>query len=124
MCHTIYISGPHHILSNCQNDLPGVLDHWDWILLRLTNLCRLLTRKYYKARLLQTCFSSPNTEPFAKDIERFHASVYSQRWGTTAAAVVQVVQIFQVLASAWNKNAFLHHGRLEERDSQTSCTIR
>ena len=122
MGHTIYISGPHHILSNCQNDLPKVLDHWEWILFRLTNICRLLTRRYYKARLLQTCFASRNTEPFAKDIEGFHAHVHSQRWGTTAAAVVQLVAVFPILTTAWNKDLFLHHGQVEQRDAQHSCT--
>ena len=33
MNHTVYISGPHHVLSNCQNDLPGLLQWWggQWI---------------------------------------------------------------------------------------------
>ena len=122
MGHTIYISGPHHILSNCQNELLGVLDHWDWVLLRLTNICRLLTRRYYKARLLQTCFTRPETEPFAKDIERFHANVHSQRWGTTAHAVVSLVSIFPMLTTAWNKELFLNGGQVEQRDAQQSCT--
>ena len=123
MCHCIYISGPHHILSNTQKDLPKVLSHWDWILARLTNICRLLTRKYYKSRLLQTCFAAPDTAAFATDIEKFHGHVHRERWGTTASAVVQLVQIMHPLQHAWDKNAFLHGGHIEQRDPAHSCHV-
>ena len=123
MCHTIYISGPHHILSNCQNDLPSVLSHWSWAVLRLSNICRLLTRRYYKQRLLATCFPEDGPHAaFIGDIEGFHGHCHAERWGTTAAAAVQLLAIFSILINAWNKDAFLQHGHLEKRDSEQSCT--
>lgn len=118
---TVYISGPHHIISNCQNDLPDALIWWNWMLVRLTNICRLLTRKYYKARLIVTCFSSPDTAAFATDIERFSAQPHAQRWGTTASAATQLVEIFRSLRIGWNKSAFLHRGQVENRDAEHSC---
>ena len=78
MGHTIYISGPHHVLSNMQNDLPQVLNYYSWAVLRLNHICRLLTRKYYKVCLLSTCFDGPNIA-FAMDVERFSAHCDDKR---------------------------------------------
>lgn len=120
MGHTIYISGPHHVLSNMQNDLPQVLDYYNWAVLRLNHICRLLTRKYYKARLLSTCFDGPNNA-FASDIERFNAHCYEKRWGTVANAATQLLAILTVLVNCWDKQAFLRNGQIEQRDSSHSC---
>ena len=121
MNHTVYISGPHHVLSNCQNDLPGLLQWWGWTMDRLSHICKVISRKYYKARMLETCFSSANTCAYAADIERFKAGPNSHRWGTVAAAVCQLVAIFPGLVFGWNKAAFLGRGHLEQRDSEHSC---
>ena len=123
MSHTIYISGPHHILNNCQKDFPKVLANWEWALVRLTHLCRLLTRKYYKARLLATCYSAANTEAFADDVQNFHGHVYTERWGATAAAVTRLVPLLPMLQHAWDKDAFLHGGDVERHDAAQSCTM-
>ena len=72
--------------------------------------------------MLETCFSSPATGPFAADIERFHGHVHSERWGTTAAAATQLTKVFNVLAHGWDKQRFLNHGQVENRDAQHSCT--
>ena len=122
MSHTIYISGPHHILNNCQKDFPKVLANWDWALTRLTHICRLLTRKYYKARLLETCFSGDGTAAFAEDVQNFHGYVYTERWGATAAAVTRLVPLLPILQHGWSKDAFLHGCDVERRDASQSCT--
>ena len=120
MSHTVYISGPHHILSNCQNDLPSVLSQWEWALLRLTNICRLLSRRYYKNRLIQTCFTGPNNV-LAPDILKFYGKPHKARWGTTAAAACGLLGIFPILVHAWDKDAFMRRGQLEQRDDAHSC---
>ena len=123
LSHTVFISGPHHILNNCVNDFPKVLAQWDWFLERLTMICRLLTRKYYKARSLQTCSSSADTNSFAGDIEGFYGHAYAQRWGTTASATTKLASIMPALRYGWNKDAFLHGGQIEQRSAAESCTV-
>lgn len=119
--HTIYISGPHHVLSNMQNDLPQVLNYWSWAVLRLNHICLLLTRKYYKARILETCFASgPNTAD-ASDIEHFYPHCHDKRWGTTAAAATELLSIFTILVNCWDKQVFLNNGQIEQRDPAHSC---
>jgi hypothetical protein len=103
---TIYIPGLLHITHNCVKDLPTCLRHWKDFETKLRHLCRLLSKKYSKQRLLETCFVQYPHRLFKTDYASFSANVYEGRWAAVAIAVGKVLLLERSLRPAWNLQAY------------------
>eukprot|EP00972_Heterocapsa_arctica_P050312 7398595-Heterocapsa_arctica.AAC.1 len=64
-------------------------------------VCRLLSNKWTKDRLLSTCFKG---HPLAGEIKRFRARIYEARWGSIWYAVGQLMLIRDILCQSWSKH--------------------
>ena len=112
----IYIPGLLHIAHNCVNDFNVVLaDSWRDFVHYLKHVCRLLSRRRARTRLLQTCFLA---EPFCHVTQKFHnfnQHVYEGRWGSVAAAIGELLLLELPLRGAWSLPAYSHGQRHERR---------
>lgn len=53
---SLYTAGVLHIIHNATANLSDSLKLWKWFIGRLTIVCRMLSRPWWRQRLLQTCF--------------------------------------------------------------------
>jgi hypothetical protein len=111
---SVFIAGFLHILHNTTKDLQDVLGYWDTFINFLRQVCRLLSRKWSRDRLLETCFCDYPERNSRCEIERFKAHVYEGRWGSIWHAIGQISMVKDVLKYAWSKAAFLR-GKAEMR---------
>jgi len=120
----VYISGPHHIIHNLQEGFGTVLVQWVWFMDLLKHICRLLTNRWTKRRLLQECFSSGPAQVFSDAIRSFHDKVYDKRWGTAMAAVNNLLPLFTGIRFGWDLTRFTH-GRVQHNDDddEHSCDL-
>ena len=104
----IYSPGPHHVLHNLTNGLPKILAWWDQFVDYSKNVCKLLSLRFSKERLLRTCFTHGAGAMFHDDIEGFNARVYDKRWGTVhnAAHLLVDENISEPLRYSWNKERY------------------
>ena len=90
----VYISGPHHILHNLQEGFSGVLGSWSWFMNLLKHVCRLLTNRWTKDRLISHCFSNGAATAFTSGIRSFHSKVYDARWGLLQQCIQLLGNVF------------------------------
>ena len=121
MSKAVYIAGPHHMIHNLQNDFPSVMSLWVWFINFLKHVCRLLSNKWSKDRLLRRCFSAGPSQLYYSDISSFSSLVYDARWGTAAAAINNLIPIADGLKLYWNKALFTLGRRVEEDASGKGC---
>ena len=103
---SLYLSGPHHVLHNLQEGLAEVMIAYVWFIELLKHLCKLLTNRWSKERLLRSCFTSGPSTMFYESIRKFQRKVYEKRWGTAAAAVNDILNLHQALQRFWNVGRF------------------
>jgi hypothetical protein len=121
---TIYVAGPHHIVHNMQDELHAAMMFWSWFVLHLKHLCRLLTNKWTKDRLLRTCYADGVANVFYDLIKRFDSLVYDKRWGTAAAAIENLIHLYDALRYGWSKDQFLMRRRMEyDEECARSCNV-
>ena len=121
----IYLSGPHHIFHNMQEGFASVLCLWTWYIRHLKHLCRLLTNRWTKARLLRTCFSTPPNVVYSSGIRQFHKRVYDKRWGTAMAAIDDLLPLHLGLTSGWSQARFVAGREMEAEgdEHEHSCDV-
>ena len=102
-----YLVGPHHVFHNLTESLPRTLTYWRDFIDLLKHVCRLLSRKFMKRRLLESCFSHGPQHVFYTPVEKFDKQVYSKRWGTGYAAVHDLLPIMPGLRLGWSKTRYL-----------------
>ena len=121
MSKAVYIAGPHHMIHNLQNDFPTVMCLWVWFIHFLKHVCRLLSNKWSKDRLLRRCFSAGPSQLYYSSISSFSSLVYDARWGTAAAAINNLLPISDGLKTYWSKALFTLGKRVEEDASGKGC---
>ncbi|CAE6948873.1 unnamed protein product [Symbiodinium microadriaticum] len=102
----IYIAGLLHIAHNISKDLHQALDHWPVFVEQLTQVCKLLSLRISRQRLLETCFADPPWSAFQARFESFNAQVYGGRWNTAMEAVEDLLPLIQILRRAWSASKF------------------
>jgi mRNA-degrading endonuclease YafQ of YafQ-DinJ toxin-antitoxin module len=118
---SVYIAGLLHVLHNTTKDLGTALLHWSLWVNQLKMVCRLLSNKWTKDRLLQTCFKD---HPLDGDIKRFRARVYEARWGSIWYAVGQLMHIRDILCQSWAKQVFCYgDADMNERREETEHSV-
>ena len=125
LSHTLYIPGVLHIIHNAVKDLQHTLRHWDWFTTRLRHVCRLLSRKYSRQRLMETCFSAEPHCFFKNQYTDFTANVYEGRWGSVAFCIGQLLLVERSLRSAWSldKYRFGRPDANQQRDGDSNSHI-
>jgi hypothetical protein len=103
---SIFIMGVLHGLHNIVSGLSAVLSYWATYIIELKHVTRLLSKKWSKARLLETCFRVLPYSVFRNEIVAFNASVYDGRWGSALAAVYLLLPLARPLRMAWSMQAY------------------
>ena len=116
--HSLYIPGLLHITHNIAKDLPAILVHWEIFVEQLRHVCRLLTSKWSKQRLLQTHFIGAELADVCKKISSFGCKVYEGRWGEVLKCIEVIAPLHDVLQSHWNISSFLAGGGVSERNDR------
>ena len=111
-----FLIGPHHVLHNLTESLPSVLRFWVQFIEWLKQVCRLLSRRWMKRRLLETCFTHGPQHVFYSSVKTFNKLVYDKRWGTGFAAVHHLLPIMPGLKQGWRKERYLA-GRRPQADA-------
>ena len=120
---SIYIPGPLHIMHNLTEGLGKAMKWWTPFVARLTHVCRLLKRKWNRARLLATCFSDA---PWAAHVDlyrSFDGQVYEGRWGSVLHAVSALRPLEVSLRGAWSKQKFSLNGQNPDGKKSKSLDI-
>ncbi|CAE7662441.1 unnamed protein product [Symbiodinium sp. CCMP2592] len=112
----IYIAGLLHIAHNVSKDLHQALEHWPVFTEQLTQVCKLLSSRISRQRLLETCFSEPPWSAFQARFESFNAQVYGGRWNTAMEAVQDLLPLIHILRRAWSGVKFGVKG--QDRDTE------
>ena len=122
---SIYIPGPLHIMHNMTEGLSRAMLWWPEFLSRLTNLCRLLGRKWNRQRLFATCFCDPPWNAFVDLYASFNGQVYQGRWGSVLHAVKELLPLEISLRGAWSKAKFCLNGQppREGRDGSAGKSL-
>ena len=80
-----------------------ILPSFLWFVEGLKHVCRLLTRRWSKQRLVASCYSTGLALAYASDIENFHALVKEARWGQVMAAAMALLPLWAALRRNWDK---------------------
>jgi hypothetical protein len=119
---SLFISGPHHMVHNCTSGLMDVMVWWDTFIELLKHICRLLSNKFSKDRLIRSCYQYHHLLQFIQDIRKFNGKVYDERWGTAMACTHQLLQISYGLRQGWRRDRYLGgHGVLRVGDD--ACDV-
>lgn len=110
----LYLPGVLHTIHNCTKDLGTGLGFWDEWLEGLMHVCRLMTNKWSKTRILQTCFRDLPARAFATQVREFNCLVFSGRWGSILVAVQELLPLHNVLRAAWSRHTYGHVGNRDE----------
>ncbi|CAK0812354.1 unnamed protein product, partial [Prorocentrum cordatum] len=93
-------------ISNATKGLSAAMEGYDDTIFSLKKVRRLVTRKESKEILLERCFNTGAALGFKRDIERFHAEVYEDRWNTVSHAICSILDIEVALCNGWNLHAY------------------
>ena len=114
---SIYVPGLLHIIHNATEDLSSALPFWDEWLPHVRAVSRMLSKKEYADRLIETCFSMPPANAFADEIREFNHAIYEGRWGTLLAAVSHLSDLEDPLCYAWDMVRYsFGHAHLADDD--------
>lgn len=107
---SLFISGTLHVISNATKDLHNALAGLgDWVD-NLRHLARLLSKQFYRDRLFERCFNTPELRLRRAEVEKFSGAVYEGGWSSVADAVHQILPLEALLRAAWDRDAY-HGGR-------------
>eukprot|EP00959_Pyramimonas_sp_CCMP1952_P346394 7254818-Pyramimonas_sp.AAC.2 len=69
----------------------------------------MLSMRFSKARLLNSCFANGAASVFYQNIASFNATVYTGRWGTVRNATHQLVDphIMGALRTGWDRARYV-----------------
>jgi len=99
---SIFIAGMLHVISTMTEGMERFLAFWKVFVDQLRHICRLLSRRHSRERMMETCFIG--VPPGVKKLfESFMHEVYEGRWGSLFAALGAVLLIEQPLRRFWNK---------------------
>ena len=104
---SIYIAGVLHVIHNTCHDLHDVMLFWSTWLNQLTHISRLVSKRWSKDRLLETCFVDMPQRAGRDTIKACNAPVYTGRWGAVLISVAEILKIEDLLRFAWSKDRFL-----------------
>ena len=104
---SVLAPGLLHIIHNSTLDLAKCMQHFRGVVYKLKKVCKMLSSKEGSDRLLQLCFDTPVGKALSRELAKFHASVYEERWGTVANAVLKILDVRVALCHGWNLQKFL-----------------
>ena len=102
----VFVAGMLHINHNMTRNLETALNHWGTFVVQLTHVCKLLAQPWSCRRFLTTCLDTPPWSARKPEFEAFHSVVYSGRWGTTMAALQNLLPLLDILRKVWNIDKF------------------
>ena len=109
--YSLYILGMLHIVSNITKDMELALAWFHIFLKYLTNICRLLSRKWTRQRFRATCLRSPAAAAFHSMFDGFNAHVQTNRWGSVVQVAAALLQLMEPLRRFWSMAAYTAAGR-------------
>lgn len=115
---SVYIPGMLHIVSNATNDLGKLMQWWSVYVMWLTQVCRLLSRKWLRKRFFATCLSSPDAAMHQETFKGFNAHVHTGRWGSVLSAVAELLRVQAPLRRFWSAARFSMGGQMHEEDAE------
>ena len=125
---SVGIAGCLHIIHNSSSDLESAMGSYKDVVKKLRHVANLVRRRDTKERLLETCFSRAPAKYLTKDIQRFRAKVYTDRWGEVAHCALEMRKIERALRLGWNKDLY-GQGHQERQDedvdakNSTGCKV-
>ena len=104
---SLFIVGMLHIIHKGTEELNLVLFFFEEFVSNLSEVCKLLRRKWSRSRLLATCFCDLPHRLFQGDYLGFNSGVYQGRWGSIVEAVGALLALERSLRTAWSKERYL-----------------
>ena len=107
----------------------NILPSWTWFIIGLMHICRLLTNKWSKHRLIRASFAEGDAVAFQDDIMNSHARVKKARWGQVMHAALQLLPLANVLNRFWSKVSYLRGGPVAAQrpgaggDHEGTCNV-
>eukprot|EP00959_Pyramimonas_sp_CCMP1952_P230123 4811301-Pyramimonas_sp.AAC.1 len=86
--------------------LGDALDHFSRWFDGLKHICRLVSRRWSKDRLLESCFSNPCFDQHRRQLEDFSVEVYEGRWGSILVALSTLLPLQRILRMGWSLTKF------------------
>jgi hypothetical protein len=120
---TVYLAGPHHALHNLQERFADVLLCWEWYIERLKHVCRLLSNKWSKNRLLRHCFTDGPAKIYYPAVAAYNSLIHDKRWGTAAAAVSNLMPIKDGLIAGFSKAAYAAGSGTQNDGGERACNL-
>ena len=109
--HCLHCAGMLHVVHNMMRDLKVTVPGFEAFLQEMTQVARLLGKKYSLERLLATCCSSDDTMLFRPAFNRkslTHLKVYEGRWGSVATAIQTLGELEPALRACWSREKYTY----------------
>ena len=123
---SVYLAGLLHIVSNITKDLKDSLFWYDQWLDKLRHVCRLLSRRYNRERMVETCFKEGPARLLNHDFDSFNHEVYEGRWGSVLQALSSLLPLERSLRYGWSKRGYVGQSTekpSKSRDDEKACCI-
>ena len=111
---SVFIAGMLHIINLVTEKLENRLAWFDTWLLWLTQVCRLLSRRYSRERMQEQCFADGAAAPFRHRFDSFSCGVYKGRWGSIFHALSCLLPLEAALRAGWSLGKYKGDGGTEE----------
>ena len=99
-----------HIIHKATENFLLVLSQWTWFITGLKHVCRLLSRRHSKTRLLEPCFQQVPQCHYQQQVRSFNHQLNEERWGTVLAAIANRLPLMRVIRHAWDRNRYMAGG--------------
>ena len=98
----LHVPGPQHIVHNATKDLKRVMLEWDWFILGLTHICRLIQKPFSRDRFFEQCCPPEVVAWIQHNVDLLCMRVYEGRWGTICAAILELSKLAAILPAHWH----------------------
>ena len=115
------IPGLHHIIDNCTKGLGDTMQRYKDNIFLAQQVCRFLRKRDTRTKVLQRCFSHGAGIHMADDIRKFEGWINTDRWGTVAFSIPELLKVKHALVSCWDEARFIQ-GELAPDDLQGRST--
>ena len=125
---SIEVAGILHIIHNAMKSLASAMPRYESETRSLKHVCRLLSRKESRTKLLSSCFQSRGHlgVELAKSPElcTFQAHVHTERWGTVAHAIERVLAVRDVLLWGWDLRRYSPQSRPDQEREENDHPVK
>jgi hypothetical protein len=105
--HMLEVPPMHHINDSAAKGLGQVMPSFDKTVHGAKQVCKIVRRRTYQAKLLARCFSGPIGSQYCGQLKSFRGHIHLERWGTWAFSMPELIRIEFIFRWGWDMNTFL-----------------